>query len=688
MKNMLNLTSLLLLAVLLISSHELAAQRAISAPVFENGSTQICASPSNNTFTVIATLSDGPALETNNQFILEASAPDGTFDDPNQIIELARVTGPNNGTTTDSEIRFENFTMDESVNSDTYRLRVRASSHDAIVSAESVEIAMHYFGGVKRIRLNLNEDVILCNVTSFSKIISLVVLDSNDNELNADDYTWEWVRGELGSGPGSGNVIPGETSSSYTVTQEGKYFARINLGACQGVFNANSNATNVFIVNVADVFINEGPSIAFCPQDPKVLTSSETNTDYTYQWFKNDTAIEGEIASTITLPDNDFGGNYTLEVRYSEDCTVTTDPIAVTNNGSSITETLPENLIILPTQTITLQVTTDAPEGSTVQWFVDTNLQKQEPLSGTTSTFEANFVGRYRVRIQATDACNSVIESETEIFAPVGFESTIGSESDLTCDDTTVDIALQEMVGVTASDLRVPLTQDQYSFFDFEWLADGATTGETATTLTVDTADQDAVYRLQADLKTGEFSNILSNEVSVKYVASDTEITLTPDSLPKDGSITLTVPPDDSYTYQWYRVVDDEEQVIEGATTNEITVSETGDYFVRIASVICSLDTPIVTVSEEAALSAFIPNIVTPNNDGSNDHWNLPDELTGSPEVEVIIYDSRGQIALQTTNYRNGDWPNDTDGSKETVYYYIITKNSSVIRKGSITVMR
>ncbi|TYP76897.1 T9SS type B sorting domain-containing protein [Aquimarina intermedia] len=687
MKNKLNLTSLLLLAVLLISSHELAAQRAISAPVFENGSTQICASPGNNTFTVIATLSAGPALDNSNQYILEVSAPDGTFADTDQNIELARVTGPNDSN--EGEIRFENFSVDESLNSDTYRLRIRASTDDSVISSESVEIAMHYFRNDLTVVLNSREDVILCNTASINRTINPVVLDDIGNELNVDDFKWQWYRGDLGTSAFDAVAIPGETSSSYTVTQEGKYVVKIFYGKCQIVYNkASSNAIEVFIVDVADVFINEGASVAFCPQDAKVLTSSETNTDYTYQWFKNDTAIEGEIASTITLPDNDFGGNYTLEVRYSEDCTVTTDPIAVTNNGSSITETLPENLIILPTQTITLQVTTDAPEGSTVQWFVDTNLQKQEPLSGTTSTFEANFVGRYRVRIQATDACNSVIESQTEIFAPIGFESTIGSGSDLTCDDTTVDIALQEMVGVTASDLRVPLTQDQYSFFDFEWLADGATTGDTETTLTVDTANQDAVYQLQADLKTGEFSNILSNEVSVKYVASDTEITLTPDSLPKDGSITLTVPPDDSYTYEWYRVVDDEEQVIEGATTNEITVSETGDYFVRIASVFCSLDTPIVTVSEEAALSAFIPNIVTPNSDGINDTWNLPDELTDSPEVEVIIYDSRGQIALQTTNYRNGDWPNDTDVSKETVYYFIITKNNSVIRKGSITVMK
>ncbi|WP_378186062.1 gliding motility-associated C-terminal domain-containing protein [Aquimarina sp. W85] len=688
MNNKLNLTYLLLLAVLLISSHELVAQanRAISAPAFESGATQICASPGNDIFTVIASISSGPALDGTNQFILEVSAPDGTFGNSSEVIELARVNGPNGSG--GGTIRFEDFLMDDSLSSDTYRLRIRTSTNDDIISSESQEIVIHYFDGseIESIRLNDRKPIILCNTTSISRTLTPVVLDNDGNELNLDDFKWQWFSGDSSFDL---NEIPGETESSYTITQEGTYAVKIDLGDCQPVFTASSNVVIVSIVDVSDVAINEGSAVSFCPQDAKVLTSSETDTSYDYQWFKNGTAIEGEISSTITLPDNDFGGNYTLQVLYSEDCTVTTDPIEVTNDGSSITETLPENLILLPSQILTLQIRSDAPDGSIVQWFVETTLQKQGPLTDGVSTFDASFVGRYRVSITANDACNSLIESRTEIFAPIGFESTIGGDSGSNCDASTVDISLQEMIGLTSGGLRVPLTQEQYAFFDFEWSSNGTATGDTETSLTVDTADQESIYQLNADLRTGEFTNIQSNEISVQYVDSGTEITITPNNLPFGGTVVLSVPQDPNYTYEWYRVVDEEEQLIEGENTNEITVSQEGDYFVRIASVICSLDTPIVAVREQAGLSGYIPNVLTPNGDGVNDTWNLPDELTDSPEVEVLIYDSRGQVALQTNNYRNGDWPNDTAVSnKERVYYFIITKNNSVIRKGSITVMR
>ncbi len=683
MRNKLNLI-LLICTLSFIHCSELLAQRTIGAPELQDFAA--CADLSFNSFTVIAPLSPGDALPSDNEFVLELSDPDGNFDNPQ---ELARVTGPNNGTASEQEIRFEDFAIPQAANSDTYRFRIVSTTADPMItSALSDDTALHFFRNDLDLFLNERQDVVLCNVSSFTKTLTIRLEDLDDNPVPADTFEWEWFK--------DGALIVGESSPSLVVTEVGTYFARIPLGNCQNFFTfEETNRVDVSLIDVSTAFIeNADPmgDFAFCPNETKVLQSSLIDPRYTYQWFKDGEPIEGEVGPTITLPDNEFAGEYRLNINVSEDCSLDENnitPVTVINEGSSITQPLPENLILLPTQTIDLEIMTDAPDGSTFRWFVETSPQSQGVLTGGTTSFEAAFVGRYRVEIDALDPCNSFLFSETELFAPTGFEIVIGPQEGISCDAETFTIELKEMLGLTTTvGLSVPLTEEQLGFFTFEWRRNGIPTGETGTSITVSSSEVGDVYRLFADLRTGEFLDIPSNELVTAPIPPGTEIVADPLVLTEGETVTLSVPSDPGYTYQWLREVDGELVEIEGETNNTLIVSEEGTYFVRISSAICEIEIGPVSVSSQG-LTEIIPNIITPNGDNINDNWFLPDSLVNQQDVEVTIYSRSGTVDFSGVAYQN-NWPfeNSKSAGQEPIYYYIITKNNSVIRKGSITVMR
>jgi len=703
MKRKLNLT-LLICALLFIHVDKLSAQRAIQAPEFVNdfGSfTTVCSDPG-SVFTVVATLSPGDPLPTDNQFILELSDVDGNFDSP---VVLATANGPNNGTSAESDIRFENVQIPEGTSGETYRIRVMISS-SGTTSALSEPLAIYYYRNDLSLRINNTRNVILCGVTNFLRTISISATDVDDgSDVNPSDFEYQWFKGGF---PG-GTLIPGETGSSLDVTQSdldasgvAVFYAQVNLGACNPQFQSSrTNNIRVEIIDPGNVTILEGASINYCPQDSnKILTSSEAGFDKTYQWFRDDVAIEGAVASTYNLPDNDFEGNYTLEVGFSEDCILPVGPTRVINDGSAITTALQQNLIRLPQETITLEIVTDAPlppAVSTYQWFRDISpITVPMVVDSPNISIDITNPGNYQIDILADDACMSMLNSETNVYAPIAIGIEIGSSEDLSCEDSSITLEIKDMLGFTQSGSgappQVPLTPTQYDLFTFEWFKDGQATGITERTLDINTSEENAAYTLVANLITGEFMDVISNELTLTTIPSNIQIDASATTIPDSGSVVLSVPQNPNYTYSWFRRVGGEEEQILGESGNTITVSAEGIYFVRISSGICEIDTPDVIIGTPAGVSEVIPNVITSSNmdmSNQNDNWVLPSTLANQQDVEVTIFDAGGRVDFKSNGYQN-NWPSENSRSsgRNPIYYYIITRNNSVVRKGSITVMR
>jgi gliding motility-associated-like protein len=83
------------------------------------------------------------------------------------------------------------------------------------------------------------------------------------------------------------------------------------------------------------------------------------------------------------------------------------------------------------------------------------------------------------------------------------------------------------------------------------------------------------------------------------------------------------------------------------------------------------------------------PNFISPNNDGINDTWAIPQQYTEGNQAEVIIVSSNGEEVLRTNEYKN-TWPESVSSLKNnnSVYYYIITSPNEAVKRGSITIVR
>lgn len=142
-------------------------------------------------------------------------------------------------------------------------------------------------------------------------------------------------------------------------------------------------------------------------------------------------------------------------------------------------------------------------------------------------------------------------------------------------------------------------------------------------------------------------------------------------------------------TFEWFL----NGTLIPSAITNTFNANQEGNYSLTITQT-----TGCVSKKELPFEIRFpfvdpnvvlIPNIISPNNDGINDTWTIPQQYISGTNTLVVVLNARGEMVLNTTNYQN-NWPEEQLDFKSVnpIYYYIITTQDNTIKKGSITVIR
>ncbi|MCT4561884.1 MAG: gliding motility-associated C-terminal domain-containing protein [Crocinitomicaceae bacterium] len=98
-------------------------------------------------------------------------------------------------------------------------------------------------------------------------------------------------------------------------------------------------------------------------------------------------------------------------------------------------------------------------------------------------------------------------------------------------------------------------------------------------------------------------------------------------------------------------------------------------------------DTLNIEVSDEPMV--FVPNLFSPNGDGINDYFEIP-EIGSYPNTKMTIINREGVIVFSSDNYQN-DWDGTYQGNKlpEATYYYLVEfANFEKVYKGAITILR
>ncbi|MEM9831467.1 MAG: gliding motility-associated C-terminal domain-containing protein [Bacteroidota bacterium] len=147
------------------------------------------------------------------------------------------------------------------------------------------------------------------------------------------------------------------------------------------------------------------------------------------------------------------------------------------------------------------------------------------------------------------------------------------------------------------------------------------------------------------------------------------------------------------YTFSWFC---DREgcQIQSGQNEAVVAVSpvETTQYIVQITSsqgLDSIQDTVFVQAIDCSDVPLEIPSAFTPNGDGFNDYWELPNAGIFS-SVQVAIYDRFGKSIFESSNYQN-DWDGTYRGKElpaGSYYYSIVVPRELQEYTGTVTLLR
>ena len=196
--------------------------------------------------------------------------------------------------------------------------------------------------------------------------------------------------------------------------------------------------------------------------------------------------------------------------------------------------------------------------------------------------------------------------------------------------------------------------------------------------------DESGTYSVQIDLGSCQASgtiNLVSEGFTSSINVQETNTMLQGESLTVIVTHDATNP-----EFQWYY----NDSLLVNETSNTFEATEFGNYEVIISQTTgCIVSTEYTFSISEPINVTNIPNLISPNGDGTNDTWVIPLEYSAGTNTEVTIYSSQGKIVFQTNDYQN-NWPESQINlsSVNLVYYYIITKQGQKPKKGSITLVK
>ena len=238
-----------------------------------------------------------------------------------------------------------------------------------------------------------------------------------------------------------------------------------------------------------------------------------------------------------------------------------------------------------------------------------------------------------------------------------------------------MEISSTSLISCNSSeDITISTTTD-LSGETFDWYRDGQNLNAVTFELDVFTPGtyQLVLQRNGCPLNSNEIVISPLDPSVISLDPSDTVI------FPEGSSRTVTAGGGDSY--RWYN-----SDNVEISNSSIINFSEAGTYTL-IASVGNCEVTRTVTVEY---LDTFqVPNVITVNGDGINDLWILPNSYSNKDDVNVIIYNEKGEQVLNVFNYQN-NWPQSSTAfpKQNMVFFYKIRDTEAVVKQGTITIIR
>ena len=588
-----------------------------------------------------------------NQFILELSDAGGSFA---TATTLATITDQNANTDFDTS-----FAVPLTTRGQGYKMRVR-STDPVKIGAESTAYNMYYMDVTSNLNISEAGDGVPPGSICSTNSITLQV----DNIANPETYQYSWYR--------SGTLLSGQNNHTLNVSQSGMYSVFIDYGPiCTGSGNTDSNIVDVTIgAGGSGIAIAAPSKTALCAGDTEILSVAVTDPSWSYQWYKNDAVIPGAIGTTYTVnaATAGFEADYAVEISAPGVCTERSAAVSITNADEyTVTRDNAANVVVLPSQTQTLSVSTTA-NAPTYKWFRNTI-----EISGeTNSTLAITQAGDYYAEVTQTGgACaTSAKNSETTVaVSPASFEVVVDYASAYTsCVSTSMVLEVQTINAIASDGTMTDVTVDLLNAFTYQWQRNGTdVAGQTSNSISLTSNTENGDYILNTSIAS---YNETSNVVSVQLLTGET-VSITSTSTvycSVTDVVTLSTTTDLSATsYEWQR-----DGVTITTTDETLTISETGTYQLVLQRDGCSL------LSNEITISPVDENLITLDPSGD----------VVIPEGTSRTVRASGGTAYRWMNASNAEMSNsDSVTFTEAGTYTLVASidNCDIVRQISVSIL-
>lgn len=137
--------------------------------------------------------------------------------------------------------------------------------------------------------------------------------------------------------------------------------------------------------------------------------------------------------------------------------------------------------------------------------------------------------------------------------------------------------------------------------------------------------------------------------------------------------------------FEWYL----NNSLLTSQTANTLNITQLGDYKVIVKQTVGCISTIELLLTVIGPDVSEIPNLISPNGDGSNDKFKVPFALISNNNLNLEIYNSSGKQIFITENYQN-DWPEDTNEvfQSNAFFYFKMSKENEIIKEGILTIIK
>jgi gliding motility-associated-like protein len=201
----------------------------------------------------------------------------------------------------------------------------------------------------------------------------------------------------------------------------------------------------------------------------------------------------------------------------------------------------------------------------------------------------------------------------------------------------------------------------------------------------------DTLNTLLAD-STGSFSVLVTDTITGCINTDNVDVTVFPSPIANAGPDT-TLSLGTSYEmigsggafYAWSP----------GSSLNDSTIAqpmatpaETTLYILTVSDINGCSDVDSIEITLDENISFNVPNLITPNGDGFNDTWIIPNILS-FPDNSMVIVNRNGQVVFEMTGYDN-TWDGTFNGNTlpDGTYYYVLEiEGTDNPKKGAINIV-